>query len=198
MLRDTVWISLSGVLALVIVGVMVRLRRREESLAHLQREKEHHAERLRTLQLLDAVTDSAGVVVVVQDRQGGLLFCNAEAARVARLDAVPGCGAPAAALLPEAMIGVPPRHATGRATYGDEVWSTPAGARTYAVTRGLLRDAQGRHLGHYVIARDVTAQRESAEAMARSEQRLAMALHGAELGMWDWHVPSGRAEYSTR
>ena len=198
MLRDSVWISLSGVLALIIVGAMVRLRRREEALAHAQREQEHHAERLRTLQLLDAVTDSAGVVVVVQDRQGRLLFCNAEAARIARLDSVPRCGTPAAGLLPQAMLGVPAQHASGRATCRDEVWSTPAGARMFSVTRGLLRDADNRHVGHYAIARDVTAQRESAEAMARSEQRLAMALHGAELGMWDWHVPSGRVEYSAR
>ena len=197
-LRESAWMALTGVLALLILGATVQLRRRDEALAQARREQEHQAERLRTLQLLDAVTDSAGMVVVVQDRQQRVLFCNAEAARVARLDAVPACGTPAAGMLQDTMLGAPSQPLHGPATCSDERWSTPIGQRTFSVTRGALRDAQGRMAGSYAIARDVTAQRESAEVMARSEQRLALALHGAQLGLWDWHVPSGHVEFNAR
>ncbi|MCP5115382.1 MAG: PAS domain S-box protein, partial [bacterium] len=43
------------------------------------------------------------------------------------------------------------------------------------------------------------AQRELAEeALRNSEQRLELALGGAELGLWDWNVPAGSITYNRR
>ena len=75
---------------------------------------------------------------------------------------------------------------------------TRQGPRGFDVRRGPLRGADGVVFGHFTIARDVSAERESAAALARSEQQLALALHGAELGLWDWQVSTGRVSFDAR
>ena len=50
----------------------------------------------------------------------------------------------------------------------------------------------GRWIGN-VIARD-----RMAENMMQSSQRMQLALEGASLGLWDWHVPSGKVLLNER
>jgi len=196
--EQAAWIGLAAGLAMLVTGGMFRLRGRDVALERAGLEQRHQAERLRTLQLLDAVMEGADLVVIAQDTEGRSLLCNTEAARVAGLAAAPAPGTPLRERLPAGMAGaagtVPPLHGEAR----DERWHTPAGARTYSVKRGPLCDAEGRVYGQFAVARDVTPQREGAAALERSEQQLALALHGAELGLWDWHVPSGTTQINAR
>ena len=193
--RDLAWIVLAALLALAITAALFRQRQRDATLTRLQDDRRHQESQLRTLRMLEAVISGGGLVVVAQDAQGQLLLCSAEAARVAGLDAPPPPGTPAGNVLPETML----RRAAGSGDVGsDERWTTPVGPRDFDVRRGPLRCADGSSFGHFTIARDVSAERESAAALARSEQQLALALHGAELGLWDWHVPSGRTSINAR
>lgn len=41
-----------------------------------------------------------------------------------------------------------------------------------------------------------TALRETAGQLKESKERLTLALEGADLGLWDWHIPDGRVAYS--
>ncbi|MES2037384.1 MAG: PAS domain S-box protein [Pseudomonadota bacterium] len=41
---------------------------------------------------------------------------------------------------------------------------------------------------------DITERIEAEQALARSAQRLNLALHGGRLGLWDWNVTTGRSE----
>jgi PAS domain S-box-containing protein len=197
-IEEVAWIGLTTALALLVTCGMFRLRGRDLALERARLEQRHQAERLRTLQLLDAVMDGADLVVIAQDTAGRCLLCNAESARVAGLSAPPPPGALLSEKLPEGMAGtpgvVPPSHGEVR----DECWNTPAGPRAYSVKRGPLCDAEGHVYGQFAVARDVTPQREGAAALERSEQQLALALHGAELGLWDWHVPSGTTQINAR
>ncbi len=45
---------------------------------------------------------------------------------------------------------------------------------------------------------DVTQQKKAERALHDSEQRLQLALEGADLGMWDWDIQSGSIYYSPR
>ena len=196
--RQAVWIGLAAALALFVTVGMFRLRGREQALDNARLVQRHQAERLRALQLLDAVMEGADVVVFAHDNEGRALLCNREAARVAGLAEPPLPGTPFVEQLPEGMAdraGVP-APAPGRTA--DERWATRSGPRTFSVRRGTLRDAQGEVFGQFAVARDVTPQRENAAALARSEQQLALALHGAELGLWDWHVQTGTVQVNAR
>lgn len=52
-------------------------------------------------------------------------------------------------------------------------------------------DESGQPLRSLGTVMDITERRRAEEALAESEERLNMALTGAELGMWDWNVPTG-------
>ena len=193
--RDLAWIVLAALLALVITAALFRQRQRDAALARLQDDRRYQESQLRSLRMLEAVVSGGGLAVVAQDPEGRLLLCSAEAARIAGLDAPPAAGMPAQGFLPEPLL----RRASGIGDVGsDERWPTPVGPRDFDVRRGPLRRSDGSVFGHFTIARDVSAERESAAALTRSEQQLALALHGAELGLWDWHVPSGHCSVNAR
>ena len=48
------------------------------------------------------------------------------------------------------------------------------------------------------VSRDITAQRESDQLRQIQEERLRLALAGAELGMWDWQAQTGDFTYDER
>jgi PAS domain S-box-containing protein len=192
------WIGLAALFSILVTFVLFWESRRKELRALSNRDALHQAERLRTLQLLDAVMDGAGVVVIALDLDGRALLCNNEAAHVAGLSEPVRPGQALGPLLPSEVRGPETDTVHGRRSIANETWPTPVGPRIFSVARGPLRDTTGKPFGHYAIARDVTSQQESGAALARSEQQLALALHGAELGMWDWHVPSGRVDLNRR
>lgn len=52
--------------------------------------------------------------------------------------------------------------------------------------------------GIVVTTRPIQQRKEAEDALRKSEQRLRLALEGADAGFWDWHLPSGTAVFSDR
>ncbi|CAG0997756.1 putative diguanylate cyclase DgcE [Burkholderiales bacterium] len=57
---------------------------------------------------------------------------------------------------------------------------------------------KGRSHGVLVLATEVTERKRAEERVRDSEERLQLALDGAQDGVWDWEVVSGRAVYTER
>ena len=63
------------------------------------------------------------------------------------------------------------------------------GQRIYiAVTVSPIRNSRGEVVGASSIKRDVTERKQAAEALARSQERLQLALAAARMGAWQWDV----------
>lgn len=48
------------------------------------------------------------------------------------------------------------------------------------------------------IRTDITPLKTLAESLKESQERQELALHGGDLGMWDWHIPTGKVIYDKR
>ena len=63
----------------------------------------------------------------------------------------------------------------------------------------MIRDPEtGRLLGMGTVTRDVSDVRRSQAQLRQSEERLALALRGADLGSWDWNIKTGEVTFSPR
>lgn len=115
------------------------------------------------------------------------------------------------------MLGYEPEELTGRPTranypddasyqaFGDEAYPVLSAGQVFHsqlqqrhrdgrlvwlnVSGAMLDSETGESLWAFV---DVTELKEALGRLAKSEQRMDLALAGADLGLWDWHVPSGR------
>ncbi|MEO8406850.1 MAG: EAL domain-containing protein [Oxalobacteraceae bacterium] len=51
---------------------------------------------------------------------------------------------------------------------------------------------------HRRVQCDIRDRKRAAQRLADSEQRMELALNGADLGLWDWDLPSGKFMHNTR
>ncbi|MBS1261729.1 MAG: putative diguanylate cyclase DgcE [Calditrichaeota bacterium] len=59
-------------------------------------------------------------------------------------------------------------------------------------------EAPGHPPSVQLIIQDITERKEAENQLREERERLELALHGGDLGMWDWHIPSGSIEYNER
>ncbi|TFG29479.1 PAS domain S-box protein [Candidatus Thorarchaeota archaeon] len=62
----------------------------------------------------------------------------------------------------------------------------------------LVRDDNGAPLHIQSIMRDVTETKRTLESLKKSEERLDLALYGADLGVWDWDNDKDQFRFSDR
>lgn len=60
----------------------------------------------------------------------------------------------------------------------------------------VVRDADGEPVGIVTTCEDITVRKEAEEAVRKSEERYALAMRGAEDGLWDWNLEAGEVFYS--
>jgi PAS domain S-box-containing protein len=75
--------------------------------------------------------------------------------------------------------------------------AAPVGGRTNWVEGAYVctYDSRGRITGHYGTQRDVTEERLTASALVRSQERLALAIEYAEIGVWDYDTTTRQVQH---
>ncbi|MFA7322061.1 MAG: PAS domain S-box protein [Dokdonella sp.] len=159
-------------------------RRLDQAMAAAQRELAAQTEKARALQLLAAIADNSPDAIFAKDREGRYLLCNREAARVLGMSADEALGRDDRSMFPPeqaAAIRADDSRliAENRIQTIEDLLTTVDGERVFSTTKGPLRDADGRVIGLFGIARDITAGKQAERALRASEERYRMVLENA-------------------
>jgi diguanylate cyclase (GGDEF)-like protein/PAS domain S-box-containing protein len=162
------WIVAADIAALVLAAVAVfGLQQRRELLA-ARRERAEQEEKLRALNLLEAVTNSTPDLVFTKDLQGRFTFVNQATCRAIGRPAEAVLGARADAFFPvEDSRHIAALNAevveSGRIIASEGELTTALGRRWYLRTLGPLRDADGCVSGIFGVVHDITERRHQEE-----------------------------------
>lgn len=189
--RDAAWIGLSSLLAMFIALTGFILLRQRDHMALMQGADAARDEKLRALQLLDAIAEQSEDAIFAKDLAGRYLLFNRAAAGFVGKPANEVIGKDDLQLFPAeqaARIQANDRRGVdeGRMVVTEEVLDTSLGQRVFHATKGPLYDSGGRVIGSFGISRDVTdATRADDELRQRNEEleRFNLATVGRELDM---------------
>lgn len=189
--RDAAWIALSSLLAMFMALSGFILLRQRRNLALMNSEAASREEKLRALQLLDAIAEQSQDAIFAKDRNGRYLLFNRAAASFVGKPATEVIGKDDHALFPAeqaARIQANDQRgiSEGKIVVTEETLDTATGKRVFHATKGPLHDSDGRIIGSFGISRDITdANHAEEELRHRNEEleRFNRASVGRELDM---------------
>jgi two-component system cell cycle sensor histidine kinase/response regulator CckA len=170
-------------------------------LASAIRRQAAEAEAETSHRVLEAVIEGTSDDVFVKDLNGRFVVLNGSAANT--------LGKPAAELLGRSLVDVLPAEMVddmvasdrltierGKVETYEEAIPVDGSTRFFLTTKGPYRARDGTLLGTFGIAHDITRRKAQEQALARSEERLRLALEGAEMGTWDIDLATGVTTWS--
>lgn len=172
--RSVAWITLSGLLALIVAGAGLVLTRQRQQIASAQTIEQAQSERLRALHLLAAIADSSSDAIFALDLEGRFILFNRAAQRLTGQTQEDVLGRDETALFPsdiaERQSADNHRVIDSNITlnFQEEV-PTAKGKRTFLTTKGPLHDSEGSVIGLYGISRDISERTQIEAALHERE-----------------------------
>jgi len=188
-LGEAGWIALAGLLALFMAGAGLVLLRQRQQLALAAATEQAHSERLQAYNLLAAVADSSDDAIFAQDLDGRYMLFNRAACRFVGKSAEQVLGRGNHAIFPpeqaQMLIDMERQVITeNRPITHEERLQVAGGERVFMTTKGPLRDASGKVLGLFGIARDVTTRQAVEMALRESEARFRALVEQSLAGIY--------------
>jgi PAS domain S-box-containing protein len=185
-LGDALWISLAGLLSLLVVAAGLHLHRQRQTLMASLKEREAQQEKVRALQLLAAIADGSDDAIYAKDTHGRFLLFNRAAARIAGKSADQVLGQDDNFLFPAdqaARLRASDQAvmAQNRNLSFQETLTTAIGRRTLLATKGPLHDSQGLVVGTFGISRDITERQWAERELAIQNRTLQQVATGVPL-----------------
>lgn len=181
--KDALWIGLAATLCLMIAAAVIRLIHQRGELHFSKIQNHQQAEKLQVLELLDAIAEGSTDVIYAKDAAGRYLFANREFSRVVaktraevlrRDDTAIFQPVDAERLMDSDREVIN----AGQVVTSEETLRTIGGIRTFLTTRGPLHDAQGRVIGIFGVARDITEHKQQECELRASAARFRAIFDG--------------------
>ncbi len=189
--------TLKGLLFVAVTSVLVYvLMRRLAGQIRDAARREHDAqtEKLRALQLLEAVVDSSTDTIFAKDVDDRFIVFNRAAEHLTGKQSAEIMGRDEMAIFPpelaRQLIADNRRvMAEDRVITFQEELVTAQGDRTYMTTKGPMHDAEGRRIGMFGTARDISDLKRAEDALRESEAkfRTMIEMSPVALAMYDEH-----------
>ncbi len=184
--RGALWLALAGLLILFMLASAAYAWRQRQTLGESLRQREHQAEKLRAFELFENLVRSTDDAITVKDVNDRYLLFNPGAGRIFGRREEDVLGRDASALVPPdqaARVKALDKELreTNSSRTVEESYTTEAGQIVLQSTKGPLHDAEGRVVGTFSVARDITQRKQMEMALAASTASLRQALSRAQL-----------------
>ncbi len=152
--------------------------------------------------LLAAIVESSDDAIVGKSMEGIIQSWNASAERVFGYPAEEAVGRPITLIIPPDRLSEEEEimrrlHAGQPIDHFESVRLRKDGRLVpVSLTISPIKDESGRVIGASKIARDITARRQSEQALRESEQRLRLALAAGQMGTWEWSLETNKVVWS--
>ena len=190
------WVAAMATVLLLALVAAARLLVQREALRRSALEAQGQRALLRSLQLLQAISDNAGDIIFAKDLQGRYQFFNRIACEEVGLSVDQVLGRDDTQIFnPEVAARLRANDAQvlemGHNQRFEEEINTPQGPQFNFSTKGPMRDADGRVVGLFGVSRNITPQRQAERALRESEAhyRSVVAVLGDGILVCD---PQGR------
>ena len=186
--RYAAWIALTHVLALIIAAVAAVVLYQRAELRHAETQHREQTEKIRALQLLDAICEGTTDAIYAKNTHGRYILVNREFCRL--------FGKTRQEFLENGDSRIFPPADAERITSDDrktiegcQIWSvedslpTIGGRRSFRLTRGPLYSLDGRIMGLFGICRDITESKFQDRQMRAAEARCRAILDAVNEGI---------------
>lgn len=181
--KDALWIAWVAILSLATAAAAIRIihQRRELRVSMIQSHQQ--AEKLQALQLLDAIAEGSTDVIYAKDAAGRYMLVNRELSRFVAKTRAEVLGKDDTAVFQPVdaerlMDSDRDVMNADQVATSEETLRTIGGIRTFLTTRGPLHDEQGRVIGIFGIARDITDRKQQERELRASEARFRAIFDG--------------------
>lgn len=178
-----------------IVAVMCRSHRKLDS---DNREKASKA--VLALSIIESSADG----IIVKDLDGTVLLWNAAAERLAQFKAPGVIGRNIRSIVPmdqparEESLFDQVRMGEAVARFETKRCQKDSNITDVSFKASSLHDRAGNVIGGAITVHDLTEQRKIENALSETEQRLALAIQGMSVGVWDWNIRENTLYWSDR
>ena len=186
--RDAGWIALADILALIVAAVATIFIRQRDELRHAAIQRQDQVEKLQALQLLEAIAEGSNDAIFAKDSNGRYLLLNRELCRFLGKSRQELLGRDDCEVFPAEdaqRIRSDDQKAmrSGLIECAEESLPTTGGRRTFLTTRGPVRDQDGKVIGVFGIARDVTERNFQEREIRAGESRFRAIFDGVNDGI---------------
>ncbi len=175
-----------AVTTLLLYGLIRRMQLQAQKIS--DRELQAQMDRASIRQLLDNVVESSTDAIFAKDLEGRYLLFNKETSRVLGKTPEQALGLDDTVLLPHHAAAIRANDqrviSENRTITYEEIVATANGERTFLATKGPLREVDGRVIGLFGIARDITDRKEFENQLAVSELRLRALIQAIPNLVW--------------